>query len=487
MSPFWLIALVNLVPVAIVIASCPLRGLSRVLAPDTQLVAVLYAIFAIRPLFSQRFQASESNLYRGFYGLLPTYEGQMTASLVGMLLLWSIAIGAFFRSQWRNGADPRYYRSPALNPLLVNANMASLPHVRALICAVAAIVLYFATLVTLLGVARVLAMSRGRSAASAPQGLPEIVGILPLAGSIAAATIILMARGRPIGFSTWLSISACTALSLVAVSQLGNRRFMIPSLLIVGTALLMRKPARIRLWHAAVGLLTLLIFAVVPYVRSEGNRNGLSFPQAIARYVGETGFSGTIRNIFTTYDTEMYDYIAVVAPRLASGRADYGYGAGTILEFLTRPLPASLLENAERSNKIREYVFNYDCGISCGLPFPVPSLGGVLYFDGWYIGVVLGGILAGIATRALAYRWSHAATSTVAQNVFTAVFSSYVGIAARTETVYALWQAIYTAMIAAVVLLVLGQLVHHSGQDGSRGAYAQFPKVGAGARGPRMD
>ena len=168
MSAFWLIAFVDLVAVAIVIITCPLRGLSRVLAPDTQLVAMLYAVFAIRPLFSQRFQASESNYYRGFYSLLPTYEGQMTASLVGMFLLWSIAIGAFFCSQWRNGADPRHYRSPALNPLPVNANMTSLPHVRALICAVAAIVLYFATLVTLLGVARVLAMSRGRSAASAP-------------------------------------------------------------------------------------------------------------------------------------------------------------------------------------------------------------------------------------------------------------------------------------------------------------------------------
>jgi len=420
----------------------------------------------------------------------------MTASLVGAFLLWSIAIGAFFYSRWRNGPDPRYYRSPALNPLPVNANSPSLPHVRALICAVAAIVLYFAALMALLGVARVLAMSRGRSAASAPQNLPEIIGVLPLAGSIAAATIILMARGRPIGFSAWLSIAACTALSLMAVSQLGNRRFMIPSLLIVGIALLMRKPVRIRLWHGVVGLLTLLIFAVVPWVRSEGNRNGLSFPEAIARYLSETGFFGTIRNIFTTYDTEMYDYIAVVAPRLASGRADYGYGTGTVLEFLTRPLPASLLENVERSNKVREYVFNYDCGIGCGLPFPVPSLGGVLYFDGWYIGVILGGILAGITTRALAQRWSRAATNTVAQNVFTAVFASYVGIAARTETVYALWHSIYTAIIAAGVLFVLRQLVHHSGQDRqlvhhsgqdrSRSAYTGGPKTAAGARRPRM-
>jgi len=466
MNVFWLIALVNLVPVAIVIATSPLRGLSRVLSPDTQLIAVFYAIFSIRPLFGDRFQSSRSS-YSGFYGFVPTYQGQMTASLVGMSLLWSTAIGAFFYTLYRNDrteATP-FTVSSVVDPSPDRECPQKLPHVRALVGTSAALAIYFLTLVIYLGVGRVLAMTRGRSAESAPKGVPEIVGVLPLAGSIAAATLILMARSRPIGIGAWFSITACTALSLITVSQLGTRRFMIPSLLIVITALLMRKPVRLRLRHMVLGVMAVAVFAVVPYVRSEGNRQGKNLAQAIVRYFEDVGLLGSLRNIFTTYDTEMYDYIAVIAPRLSTGRADYGWGKGTLIEFLTHPLPANILESVERSNEVRGYLFNYSCGIGCGLPFPVPSWGGVLYFDGWYFGVVVGGILGGVVVRWLAMRWSHAPSSTVAQNVMTAICVSYVGVAARTETITALWLCIYSAAVGVVVIVVMGA---RTGESGAR-------------------
>lgn len=462
MNTFWLIALVNLIPVVIVISTSPLHGLSRVIGPDTQLVVILYAIFAVRPLFGERFQSSRS-MYSGFYGFVPTHDGQITASLVGTFLLWSIAIGALFYGERRESRNRPPSPGTAENPMPNCEYLPRLPHVRALVGTIAALGLYFAILVSFLGVGRVLAMSRGRSQESAPKGVPEVVGVLPLAGSIAAATIILMAGSRPISFRAWLSISACTALSLATVSQLGTRRFMIPSLLIVVTAFLMRKPVRLRPRHAALGLVAIAVVAVVPYVRSEGNRQGQNLPQAIARYFQDVGLLGSFRNIFTTYDTEMYDYIAVVAPRLASGRADYGRGAGTILEFLTHPLPERILENVERSNEIRGELFNYSCGIGCGLPFPVPSWGGVLFFDGWYFGVVAGGILAGIVSRALSLRWSRAARTEVFKNVVTAVCASYVGIAARTETITALWLCIYTIGVAFAVTITLGAWASRSG------------------------
>ncbi len=469
MNVFWLIALVNLVPVAAVVATSPLRGLSRVLAPDTLVIGMLYAIFAIRPLFTDRFQASRFE-YSGFYRFVPTYDGQLTASLVGILLLWSIGIGALWCSHWRKlpavpitgGTEDH---RPEYSP-----DAAVLPHVRAVVVTLAALALHFVLIVSFMGLARALAMSEGRSdyVASGSFGLPEIVYVIPLTGSIAAATLILMARSRPISFPAWLSILACTALSLVSVSQLGNRRFMIPAVLIVVAAFLMRKPIRFRLWHAVAGLLAIIFLAVVPYVRKAGSRPGENLVEAMFGYIGDNGFLVLLRNMFTTYDTEMYDYIAVVAPRLENGRENYGFGSGTVLEFLLHPLPQNMFNFTERSSEVRSYLFNYGCGVTCNLPNPVSSLGGVLFFDGWYVGVIVGGVLAGVLIRVIAIRWSRAATSTVAHNIVTAISASFMAIAVRTETISILWLCIYTLIIGFLVLAVMGEGTMLSGLRRSR-------------------
>jgi len=458
MNVFWLIALVNLVPVAAVVATSPLRGLSRVLAPDTLVVGMLYAIFAIRPLFTDRFQASRFE-YSGFYRFVPTYDGQLTASLVGILLLWSIGIGALWCSHWRKLPAGPTTAGPEDRRTRQGTDAADLPHVRAVAVTLAALALYFALIVSFMGLARALAMSEGRSdyVSSGAFGLPAIVYVIPLTGSIAAATLILMARSHPIGFPAWLSILFCTALSLVSVSQLGNRRFMIPAVLIVVGAFLMQKPIRLRLWHAVAGLLAIIFLAVVPYVRKAGSRPGENLGEAMVRYIGDNGFVVLLRNMFTTYDTEMYDYIAVVAPRLENGRENYGFGSGTVLEFFLHPLPQNMFNFNERSSEVRSYLFNYGCGVTCDLPNPVSSLGGVLFFDGWYVGVIVGGALAGVLVRVIAMRWSRAATSSVAQNMVTAISASFMAIAVRTETVGILWLCIYSLMIGFLVLAVMGE------------------------------
>ena len=111
----------------------------------------------------------------------------------------------------------------------------------------------------------------------------------------------------------------------------------------------------------------------------------------------------------------------------------------------------------ERSSEVRSYLFNYGCGVTCDLPNPVSSLGGVLFFDGWYVGVIVGGALAGVLVRVIAMRWSRAATSSVAQNMVTAISASFMAIAVRTETVGILWLCIYSLMIGFLVLAVMGE------------------------------
>lgn len=453
MNIYWMFALADLVPVVLIIATTPLRGLSRVLAPDTQVAVMLFAIFAIRPLFTNRFEASKS-IYSGFYGFVPTRDEQIAASIVGVLLLWSIAVGAVWFSQWRKWSPLRNLTEETERRPPDGST--HLPYARAVFIALGGLSLYLLALIYYRGLGTVLAMPRGRNAEVAPQGVPEILDVFPLAGSLAAATLILMAQSRPIPVRARIAVFLCTSFSVVAVSQLGNRRFMIPAVMIVLTALLMRKMAPLRLWHAFAGVVLLAVFAVVPFVRSEGNRPGENLAEAIVRYLGDFGFIAVFRNIFTTYDTEMYDYIAVVSSRLESGRADFGWGRGIFVEFLTHPLPFSMMGYTERSNEVRSYLFSFNCGSDCRLPLPVPSVGGVLYFDAWYFGVVIGGLIVGMAVRALALRWHRASVSTVMQNVVTAVCVSFSAIAARTETITALWLCIYTLMVAYPVLVVIG-------------------------------
>lgn len=90
---------------SLIIATTPLRGLSKV---PPRYAGRSHAVRDIRysPLFTNRFEASKS-IYSGFYGFVPTRDEQIAASIVKRLLLWSIAVGAVWFSQWRKWSPLR--------------------------------------------------------------------------------------------------------------------------------------------------------------------------------------------------------------------------------------------------------------------------------------------------------------------------------------------------------------------------------------------
>ncbi|MCH9732786.1 MAG: hypothetical protein K0U84_24510, partial [Actinomycetia bacterium] len=180
---------------------------------------------------------------------------------------------------------------------------------------------------------------------------------------------------------------------------------------------------------------------------------GENLLEATIRIVRDFGPRDLAASFFMSYDTQMYDYIAVLAPSLEDGRIKLGLGSGTLVEFLAHPFPANLTPFVERSSELKVHVFNYVCN---GCYNPVISVAGTLFFDWWYPGVLFGGIVAGLALRTLSYRWSRAAIMSPSQNLVTAVISSYAMIAARTDTVYAIWWCIYSLIIAIAVLGALG-------------------------------
>ncbi|MGV0720490.1 hypothetical protein ABQF17_07285 [Mycolicibacterium elephantis] len=472
MNYFWLFALINLIPVALVVLTNPLRGVSRLVAPDTLVVVMLYAIFAVRPLYTDRFASPRAREW--YFGITPTAEGQLTASIIGMVLLWGIAIGVIWRTEWRKSSVIREELSSDLKGRadLEQDTSSRLPTGIAIIVTLIALALYFAVLMRVIGLSGILAMSGGRSAAAHPASVPEIVMQLPLAGSVASATLILTARTSKINAASWIVIAFCTVASIVTVSQLGSRRLMIPAILIVVTALLMRKPVRLRFWHLAAGSVAFLALMTMPMVRGAGGRDeGEGIFAALARAVGETGPVNAVEYFVTSYDTIMYDYIAVLASELENGRLKLGLGSGTIVEFLAHPFPANMTPFLERSSELKAHIFHYSCfGPDCPVRNPVISVGGTLFFDWWHLGVLIGGIIVGFVVRAIAFRWSRAASLSTSQNLITAVCASYAMIAARTDTVWAIWWCIYTIIIALLVLAAMGEGEVLAKLRGGRGA-----------------
>lgn len=455
MTDFWIFALVDLVPVVLIITTNPLRGLSRILAPDTLVAAMLFAIFAVRPLYSDRFTFSRD--YRGFYGLIPSENGQIAASLIGAILIWSLLIGCVWRNQRRKSSAVHAYD---VEPVVAKEQGSNRSRpMLAIVASLAALVAYAGILVATMGLGGFLAIFAGRSDAASTGGLPEVVLTVPLAGSIASAILILSASSSRLSSAERAAVLICTGASLVGVSQLGNRRLIIPAISIVVIAMLMRRSVRLRLWHLATAGLILVALAVLPAVRSAGSRlQNENLVDAVARSVRDVGPLGAAKSFFASYDTEMYDYLAMLAPELQKGRLELGLGSGTIQEFLTHPLPAGMTPGMARSGELRAHLFNYACyGGGCDVPNPVQSLAGTLFLDGWYVAVLIGGIGVGYAVRALSFEWARAAELSVARNIVIAICASYAMIAVRTDTIFALWWCLYTLLIGSAVLIFMGQ------------------------------
>lgn len=422
-----------------VLWSSPLRGLSRFLAPDATAFAMLTAIFGIRPLFRDRFDMG------GWYGMyIPDESQELTATYVGMLAFTGLTLGVFLMTI-------RPTRRQILGDQALTAATGSESFTAARVLTVTGLAagLYIVMLIILAGPAVLGQLSAGRSSDIALGGIPEIVMMLPMIGPVAAALFFLVNRERAIILPQVAVILLSMLVSVVLLSQLGNRRFIIPAILIPLSAALIRKPVRIKLWHIVVGIVGVLFVAIIPMVRAAGARRpGESILSASFRYLQDEGVVGVLEPIFSSFDTEMFDYIAVASATL--GDNSYGYGRGTILEFVLRPIPGASVGGVPWSDAMITRLF----GGGCGQPFcPVASLPGVLYFDGGLALVLVGSVAAGAGLRYLTNRWKYNQHLSTFQLLAVVIMSAFALIAARTNTVHAMWWAIYTIVLSMFVYL----------------------------------
>lgn len=430
----------------VAIMTSPMKGVGRFLAPDVQSALILFMIFGVRPWIPDRLEG------KGLYGIDPSKEGMEVALAAGLVAAFAFACGLLVARLVRlRGHDmaghsriSRWRSRPERHRMTVGKTL-----VWALVGAGA----YSAAVIAASGFEGLSVLSGGRSEEATIAGFPEFLAMLPISGPVAIAFFLVQERCRPILMREWVMLSLPLGVSLGFVSMLGQRRFMIPCLLIPLLGYCLGRVVRVKWWHIATGFTGLLTLATVPMVRSAGARRpGEELIGATIRYVGEEGLVGTLRPVIASYDTEMLDYIAVVAGLLDSGgEPGFGFGRGTFLEFLSRPLPSGIFPASEYSDRLLTELY----GGPCGDPVcPVASVVGVSYFDFGLIGVFCAvALLAGVL-RVLAAEIQFPARRSNLSLVFVCIGGAFALVATRTNTVHALWWALYVLMIAAGISFI---------------------------------
>jgi hypothetical protein len=425
-----------------VVGSTANRGLARFLAPESIAIIMLFAIFSVRPLFSNRFAEQT------FYGYVPSLVGERTALLAGIVCMACFAAGCFFWSVRPARAAELAARVPKPEKRLVNLSAK-----KVLVVSVVGAVVYALMLVAIAGTGTVAALSGGRSADVVIAGVPEVILLVPMTGSIVTTLFIINRRHAMIIKSEAIYCVAAVGVSLVLLSQLGNRRFLIPAALMPLMAMLVRKTMRIRAYHVVLALVGFVFIAIVPMVRSAGARMpGENLLTASWRYLGDRGISGVLTPVFASYDTEMLDYIALMSQKITADTGiGFGMGRGTILEFLLRPLPSSVT-GVQYSDQLLTSIW----GGGCGQPVcPVASVAGVFYFEGGLIAVALGTFAFAAVLRFLSNRMAYSSGLKLLPITCVTVASAFALIAARTNTIHSLWWVLYALALVLVVYRVV--------------------------------
>ncbi|WP_420178750.1 O-antigen polymerase [Paenarthrobacter sp. TA1.8] len=420
-----------------ILCTNPVRGIGRFLAPDTMVMLTMVSIFSIRPLFENRFEI------RTIYGIMPDEASVDAAVLVGIVFMVSFTAAVFL-----NRVRPRRRSELVGEAKVIERRELRITASKTALVALVAFVAYIAVLTVLSGPSVFARLAAGRSSEAGLGGVPELVMILPMAGSITAALFIISRRGLVITRREWLVLAVAPLVSVMALSQLGNRRFLIPAILIPVVAALIRKPVRVKLSHVVVAFIAFLMLAIIPMVRSAGARmKGEGLLEASWRYFQTEGLQGVLTPVFASFDTEMLDYIAIISRPLGDG-IPYGFGRGTVLEFFLRPLPSGISETTPYSDAVLTSVW----GGGCGTPVcPVASTAGVLYFEGGLAFVAIGAFLYGILAARLSNAWKFNQHLSTLKLTTVALASAFALVATRTNTVHAIWWALYAVLLCFAV------------------------------------
>lgn len=306
---------------------------------------------------------------------------------------------------------------------------------------------------------------RGAGAEASLAGVPAIVPALPVvAGIFVAIARINVVRGRALRRGENLLYWAVIVLTIIPPTALGSRRFLLPS--VIAAILGAMSPnwyRRVPVKMAVLGAAGFLALTAIPFVRSSGSRAAdRNFLEALADYFGDEGLSGSLKNFFLSYDTEMFSYIAYLAPRLGD-QIPFGLGRGTAGEAFLTVVPSSLFGYERWSNVILIELFGGACGPSyC----PVPSVSGVLFYD-----FALPGVVIGMAALGFVFSRFERAFLSAAGFRLTVLLTlaSFVPQVVRGNPVAQLWIAAQIVVVLVFLEWLLGRALRSTGLEASSG------------------
>lgn len=427
-------------------------------SPFSVTLLMLVSIFGVRPLLML-----DTGTY-DFYGI-NIASGFTAATVIGFVGVLSLVVGYAFTVLIRHGsarhpADGLLRSSPAPMPTTAQVPPAwttsSLLTTASATAAFALLATWLFTMISLgggLSYISLLFAGRSQLVGETFENVPALVPALPvIAALVVALTRFRFERIRHYALSQsvlyWIVVMLC----IIPPSALGTRRFLVPSIVaaLVGAAG-SNWHRRIKLRWVAGASVAFIALAIFPFVRSAGSRTGdTSLIGAMGEYFGDQGVRGVINSFFLSYDTEMFNYVAYLAPRLGES-IPFGLGRGTVGEAMLAPVPSALLPFETWSNQLLTSTFGGGCAeVSC----PVPSVIGTLYYDlafpGLIVGMLILGLLcAGFERRLLA---SH--------GVMTSLFllmAGFTTVIVRGNPVSQLW----IAAQCWAVLLLIDWLIRH--------------------------
>lgn len=302
------------------------------------------------------------------------------------------------------------------------------------------------------------------------RGLPVAVTTLPGSAAILIAVArVMVERTRKLRPVEHLLFWGVIVFSVIPPLALGNRRFLLPCVIAALIAILCPKYDKALPVRYAVGAVAGFVFlAIVPFIRSSGSRGGDgSFTGALSFYFSENGIAGSIKPFFTSYDTEMFSYVAYLAPRLGTS-LEYGLGRGTVGDALLSPFPSALQPAELWSNQLLSSAFGGGC--SAGI-CPVPSVVGVLYYDLGPAGVVVG-------CFALGYLLAQFKRAFMGSDGYRLIFvlgvASFAAVMVRGNTVNLAYIAVTTCVISCLAFRLARPAVREADQHAHPGARRQI-------------
>jgi oligosaccharide repeat unit polymerase len=457
-SPFW--PAVTLAIGTIAWLRITRLTLGMMFAPASVTLLILISVFGVRPLLSLQSRELE------FYGY-SIRGGFNSAAFLGFVAVLSFAIaygltpprrrnGQFNDSSEGSGSEPGI-ALPALTAVALSGAW------------IAAMIAYGG------GLSFLSHLFAGRSAAVSRhlEGMPIVIAALPSIGAVVlAVSVIRTLRTRPMAGREILFATFALLASAIPPLALGNRRFLLPTLLVFALVFFYRRwNQRVRPTVLLTGFAILLALISIPYIRSAGSRTGRTdFAGALAEYLSSRGPFGALEDYFVGYDTEMFAYISFISPKLGL-TIPYGDGRGIFGDFLLNFVPSQFAHSPLWSDRILFMVFGKGCGSGA---CPVSSIVGVTYFDFGVLGVTLGLAFWGWLARVVERSVIHAeGLRLVAAVSFFVTFPALT----RGNTINQLWITINILAVAIIAHVAIGLLTSpRSGRE--RATPGRRPKRG---------